>query len=60
MLLGIGNGLKEIIAFAGQEGEPLLALVEFFKRHHVYGAHVLDALLHFAIFARQEPALRRT
>ena len=48
-LLRVGDGLQQVVAFARQEREALLALVVFLERHHVDGAHGLDALLHLAI-----------
>ena len=43
------DGLEQVVAFARQEGEALLALVELFESHHVDGAHGFDALLHLAV-----------
>ena len=48
-LLRVLNGFQQIIALAGEESEALVALVEFLEGHHVYGAHGVDALFHFAV-----------
>ena len=48
-LLRVRDGLQQVVALARQEGEALLAFVEFLQRHHVHRAHGLDALFHFAI-----------
>ena len=48
-LLCVGDGFEKVVAFARQEREALVALVELFESHHVDGAHGLDALFHFAV-----------
>ena len=48
-LLGIGDGLQQVLALAAQEFESLLALVVFLERHHVHRAHGFDARLHLAV-----------
>jgi len=48
-LVRVGDGLQQVVAFAREEGEALLALIELFECHHVDGAHRFDALLHLAV-----------
>ncbi len=48
-LLGIGDGLQQVLALAPQEAEALFALVVFLERHHVDRAHGFDARFHLVI-----------
>jgi hypothetical protein len=56
-LLRVGDGSQQVVALAREEGEALLAFVEFFKRHHVDGTHGFDALLHLAVIGFRDGQL---